>query len=153
MKKVINTVLLFLMFCLSYVMVMGSEHGVALDHPGASELASFGRVHDVVDPIPEHPPAIPKPVEHQAVPEHEVVPEDTGLSSLQASSKKDELLIKHKQGRYCVHISGNLCGKRRHLIRIPHLSRFAINNSKHKPIIEWIRSFINNGEKFYPVMG
>ena len=68
-------------------------------------------------------------------------------------SKKDELLIEHKQGRYCVHVSGNLCGKRRHLIRIPHLSRFAINNSKYKPIIEWIRSFINNGEKFYPVMG
>ena len=61
--------------------------------------------------------------------------------------------IKHKQGRYCVHISGNLCGKRRHLIRIPHLSRFAINSSKHKPIIEWIRSLINNREKFYPVMG
>ena len=79
------------MFCLSYVMVMGSEHGVALDHlVGNSELSSFGRVPHVVDPIPKLPPVIPKPVEHEAIPDHEVVPEDTGLSSLQSLSKKDE---------------------------------------------------------------
>lgn len=61
--------------------------------------------------------------------------------------------IDHGQGWTCKQSSGLLKEKRRDLIMLPHLSRFAINQIKHKPIIEWIKCFLGNGRDYKPVMG
>ena len=79
-------------------------------------------------------------------------PFDFVSSKMSSLSKKDELIVEHRQGRSCTHLSGILCGKKRNLIKIPHLSRFPIDNIRHKPIVKWIKSYINQQQNFYPVI-
>ena len=49
----------------------------------------------------------------------------------------------HGQGWMCKHLTGDILDKKRNIIMIPHLSRFAINNISNRPIIDWIKSILN----------
>ena len=63
-------------------------------------------------------------------------------------SKIDQFETGHGQGWSCKYLEGILHGRKTGLIMLPHLSRFAINKIKYQPVMQWIKSHVNEGKNF-----